>query len=75
MILRITWLYLKISFQFQEYRISEVCDASEKLINDSHPEVNQINDRKNEVLEAWAKLKNLAASKQEKLYGAHEIQR
>ena len=72
---RITWLYLKISFQFQEYRISEVCDASEKLINDSHPEVNQINDRKNEVLEAWAKLKNLAASKQEKLYGAHEIQR
>jgi len=33
----------------QEYRISEVCDAAEKLINDSHPEIDQINDRKNEV--------------------------
>ena len=52
-----------------------MCDAAEKLINDSHPEIDQINDRKNEVLEAWEKLKNLASTKQEKLYGAHEIQR
>ena len=27
----------------QEYRISEVCDSAEKLINDSHPEIDQIN--------------------------------
>ena len=45
------------------------------MINDSHPDVDQINDRKNEVLDAWANLKALATSKQEKLYGAHEIQR
>ncbi len=59
----------------QEYRISEVCESAEKLITDSHPETGQINTRKNEVLEAWANLKNQAASKQEKLLGAHEIQR
>ena len=60
---------------FQEYRISEVCDGAEKLINDAHPEIDQINDRKNEVLDAWANLKDSATAKQEKLYGAHEIQR
>ena len=44
----------------QEYRISEVCDAAEKLISDAHPDVDQINDRKNEVLHAWANLKAMA---------------
>ena len=59
----------------QEYRISEVCDSAEKLINDSHPEIDQINSRKDEVLDAWNNLKAMAVSKQEKLFGAHEIQR
>ena len=59
----------------QEYRISEVCDAAEKLISDAHPDVDQINDRKNEVLHAWANLKAMAIAKQEKLFGAQEIQR
>ena len=64
-----------VIFQFIYYRISEVCDSAEKLINDSHPEIDQINSRKNEVLDAWNNLKAMAVSKQEKLFGAHEIQR
>ena len=53
----------------QEYRISEVCEAAEKLLSDAHPDVDQINERKNEVLDAWANLKAMATAKQEKLLG------
>ena len=45
------------------------------ISSDAHPEVDQINSRKNEVLDAWNNLKAMAVSKQEKLFGAHEIQR
>ena len=31
--------------------------------------------KRKEVLEEWARLKKLASSRQEKLFGAHEIQR
>ena len=59
----------------QEYRISEVCETADKLVSEQHPETEQIVGKKKELLEAWEKLKMLAVSRQEKLLGAHEIQR
>jgi spectrin alpha len=59
----------------QEYRVTEVCDTANKLIGEEHPEVEQISNKKKELLEAWERLKALALVRQEKLFGAHEIQR
>lgn len=59
----------------QEYRITEVSDTADRLTFDQHPESNTITQKKKELLDAWARLKNLSISRQDKLFGAHEIQR
>ena len=59
----------------QEYRIGEVAETAERLIADGHPESESVNNKKREVLEAWARLKSLTIARQERLFGAHEIQR
>ena len=59
----------------QEYRVTEVNDLADKLVSDGHPEKETITLRKEELNEAWARLKQLALMRQEKLFGAHEIQR
>lgn len=59
----------------QEYRVTEVHQLAEKLLQDGHPERETINKRKDELFEAWQRLKQLATLRQEKLFGAHEIQR
>lgn len=59
----------------QEYRVLEVNELADKLIHDGHPERETIIKRKEELNEAWQRLKQLAILRQEKLFGAHEIQR
>ena len=59
----------------QEYRIGEVGEAADRLISEGHPETETINNKKREVFDAWARLKSLAIARQERLFGAHEIQR
>lgn len=59
----------------QEYRVIEVNELSEKLVVDGHPERDTIIRKKDELNEAWQRLKQLAILRQEKLFGAHEIQR
>ncbi|VEN43034.1 unnamed protein product [Callosobruchus maculatus] len=59
----------------QEYRVTEVNDLADKLLQDGHPEQDQIVGRKKEVNTAWQKLKQMTLARQDKLYGAHEIQR
>uniref|UniRef100_T1GCF3 SH3 domain-containing protein n=1 Tax=Megaselia scalaris TaxID=36166 RepID=T1GCF3_MEGSC len=59
----------------QEYRVTEVNQLAEKLIQDGHPEREVITKKKDELNEAWQRLKQLAIVRQEKLFGAHEIQR
>lgn len=59
----------------QEYRVTEVNALAEKLVSEGHPEVEVITKRKNELNEAWQRLRQLALNRQEKLFGAHEIQR
>lgn len=59
----------------QEYRVTEVNTLAEKLITEGHPEVDVINKRKKDLNEAWQRLRQFALTRQEKLFGAHEIQR
>ncbi|XP_054270638.1 spectrin alpha chain-like isoform X2 [Macrosteles quadrilineatus] len=59
----------------QEYRVTEVNELADKLVLDGHPERDVILKRKEELIEAWMRLKQLALMRQEKLFGAHEIQR
>ncbi|CAH1402347.1 unnamed protein product [Nezara viridula] len=59
----------------QEYRVTEVNELADKLVSDGHPERETILKRKEELNEAWSRLKQQALMRQEKLFGAHEIQR
>lgn len=59
----------------QEYRVTEVNELAEKLVIDGHPERDTINTRKEELNNAWQRLKQMALLRQDKLFGAHEIQR
>lgn len=59
----------------QEYRVGEVNDLADKLLQDGHPEREQIVLRKDELNAAWQRLKQMTLMRQDKLYGAHEIQR
>lgn len=59
----------------QEYRVTEVNELADRLVLDGHPERDTILKRKEELTESWMRLKQLALMRQEKLFGAHEIQR
>ncbi|XP_077298885.1 alpha spectrin [Arctopsyche grandis] len=59
----------------QEYRVTEVNQLAETLVLEGHPERETIVKRKDELIEAWHRLRQLALVRQEKLFGAHEIQR
>lgn len=59
----------------QEYRVNDVNNMADKLVGEGHPEQETIIRRKEELNEAWQRLKTLALLRQEKLFGAHEIQR
>ncbi|KAK9511532.1 hypothetical protein O3M35_000170 [Rhynocoris fuscipes] len=59
----------------QEYRVTEVNELADKLVSDGHPEREMILKRKEELNEAWTRLRQQALMRQEKLFGAHEIQR
>lgn len=50
-------------------------DLADKLLQEGHPEKEQIVQRKDDLNNAWQRLKQLTLMRQDKLYGAHEIQR
>ena len=49
--------------------------TADKLTGEQHPEAQVITGKKAKLLEAWARLESLAMSRQQRLLGAHEIQR
>ena len=59
----------------QEFRVTDVCETADKLTGEQHPESQVVATKRAELLEAWARLKALATERQQKLLGAHEIQR
>uniref|UniRef100_A0A0N5ANF9 Spectrin alpha chain n=1 Tax=Syphacia muris TaxID=451379 RepID=A0A0N5ANF9_9BILA len=58
-----------------QYRIAEVNQAADKLVEEGHTEHEAIYKKKDEVNEAWHRLNTLAATRREGLFGAHEVQR
>ena len=58
-----------------EDRVAEVNTEANTLLEEQHPEKEQISDKQNELNLAWENLKLMAANRQEKLFGAMEIQR
>ncbi|CAH0405710.1 unnamed protein product [Chilo suppressalis] len=59
----------------QEYRVTEVNQLAERLVLEGHPERETIVKRKDELNDAWHRLRQMALMRQERLFGAHEIQR
>uniref|UniRef100_A0AAF5PJZ7 Spectrin alpha chain n=2 Tax=Wuchereria bancrofti TaxID=6293 RepID=A0AAF5PJZ7_WUCBA len=57
------------------YRITEVNQAADKLIDEGHTEYETISRKKEEVNDAWHRLNTLAATRREGLFGAHQVQR
>ncbi|KAK7505097.1 hypothetical protein BaRGS_00003667 [Batillaria attramentaria] len=58
-----------------EDKVAEVNSLAEQLISDGHPEEETIRQKQAEVNEAWQRLRQLSLLRQDRLYGAHEIQR
>ncbi|XP_060065678.1 spectrin alpha chain-like isoform X1 [Ylistrum balloti] len=61
--------------QNHEDKVTEVNTLAEQLITDEHPEETTIRARQEEINDAWQRLKQLSLLRQERLFGAHEIQR
>ncbi|KAJ8300491.1 hypothetical protein KUTeg_022010 [Tegillarca granosa] len=61
--------------QNHEDKVTEVNTLAEQLISDGHPEEETIKQRQQEINDAWQRLKQLSLLRQERLFGAHEIQR
>ncbi|XP_067662527.1 spectrin alpha chain-like isoform X1 [Haliotis asinina] len=61
--------------QNHEDKVTEVNSLADKLVADGHPDEETIRQRQQEVNEAWQRLKQLSLLRQERLFGAHEIQR
>ncbi|XP_021345339.1 spectrin alpha chain-like, partial [Mizuhopecten yessoensis] len=61
--------------QNHEDKVTEVNSLAEQLVADEHPEETTIRARQQEINEAWQRLKQLSLLRQERLFGAHEIQR
>lgn len=58
-----------------EDQILELNRRADELVSDSHPDVTQIRLKQKEVNDAWNKLRSNASQRQERLFGAHEVQR
>ncbi|XP_030853592.1 spectrin alpha chain, non-erythrocytic 1 isoform X3 [Strongylocentrotus purpuratus] len=58
-----------------EDRVAEVNSEANTLIEEGHPETDTIRNKQQDLNDAWERLKQLAIIRQEKLFGAMEIQR
>jgi spectrin alpha len=56
-----------------QYRISEVNQAADKLVEERHPEQETIYNKREEVNDSWHRLNTLAATRREGLFGAHQV--
>ena len=60
----------------QEKRVADIDGLAGRLIDDeNHPDKDLIDERRRTLRESWARLRELSVRKQEKLFGAQEIQR
>lgn len=58
-----------------EDQMIELNRRADELVVDAHPDVTQIRTKQKEVNDAWNRLRQNASQRQERLFGAHEVQR
>lgn len=58
-----------------EDQMIELNRRADELVVDSHPDLTQIRTKQKEVNDAWNRLRQNASQRQERLFGAHEVQR
>ena len=56
-------------------RVAEVNQLAKKLLSERHPDSDLIESRQEAVNQSWSDLTTLAKHREEKLSGAHEIQK
>ncbi len=56
-------------------RIQKLSQQAKKLLGERHPDSDMIETRQEGVKQSWAELQMLAQRREEKLAGAHEIQK
>lgn len=61
--------------QANEASIGEVNKLAKKLLGERHPDTELIQSRQEAVNQSWADLRTLAKHREERLAGAHEIQK
>lgn len=69
------YICLDQDLQNHEEKVNEINNLAEQLVSDGHPEEDTIRQKQEEVNDAWQRLKQLSLLRQERLFGAHEIQR
>lgn len=58
-----------------EVRVAELSQLAKKLVREGHPDSELIESRQEAVEQNWDDLTTLASEREEKLVGAHEIQK
>jgi spectrin alpha len=58
-----------------EDQLLELNRRADELVDSAHPDLTQIRYKQKEVNEAWNRLRINASGRQERLFGAHEVQR
>lgn len=59
----------------EEQRVQAVLNEADQLVEARHPDTPIVEEKKATLHLAWARLRELALAKEQKLFGAHEIQR
>uniref|UniRef100_A0AC34F2Y3 SH3 domain-containing protein n=1 Tax=Panagrolaimus sp. ES5 TaxID=591445 RepID=A0AC34F2Y3_9BILA len=57
------------------YRYTDVNTAANKLVDEGHPDHDAINNKREEVNNAWHRLSTLTTTRREGLFGAQQVQR
>ncbi len=58
-----------------EDQLLELNRRADELVDSAHPDLSQIRSKQKEVNDAWNRLRMNASQRQERLFGAHEVQR
>ena len=67
--------FLLQDVQANEARVADIKSLAKRLLGERHPDAELIASRQEALNQAWDDLRTLAQHRQERLAGAHEIQK
>lgn len=59
----------------QEFKVADVSKEAERILSEQHPESESILRKRDELISAWNRLKEVAVQRQERLHASTQIQR